>query len=115
MGEASFNAIREGSVLITELAGRVDGTNARDVFANVESALTEDDKFLVLDFADITYISSAGLRVVLLLARKMSQGGGQLAACALNPQIGEVFRISGFDRIINVHSDQASAVAALNG
>ena len=110
-----IDTAREGPILIAGLSGRIDGTNARQVQTELESALGEDDRQLLLDFADLSYISSAGLRVVLLVARQLDQKGGQLAVCSLSESISEIFKISGFDKIINVHADRPGALGALQG
>ncbi|MDE1902624.1 MAG: STAS domain-containing protein [Alphaproteobacteria bacterium] len=68
---------------------------------------------LLLDFSDLIYISSAGLRVVLLAAKRLRSANGRLALCSLNPQIAEVFRISGFDAILDIHPSSESALARL--
>lgn len=110
-----IDTAREGPILIAGLSGRIDGTNARQVQTDLESALEDDDRQLLLDFADLSYISSAGLRVVLLVARQLDQKGGQLAVCNLSESISEIFKISGFDKIINVHADRPAALADLQG
>ena len=68
---------------------------------------------MVLDLARLDYISSAGLRVVLLLAKKLKQAGGALALCDIQPSVREVFEISGFLAILTVCDTRAQAVAAL--
>lgn len=110
-----IDTTREGPTLIAGLSGRIDGTNARQVQTDLESALGGDDRQLLLDFADLSYISSAGLRVILLVARQLDQKGGQLAVCGLSDSIAEIFKISGFDKIINVHADRPAALADLQG
>ena len=75
----------------------------------------DSDLAVAVDCAKVTFISSAGLRVFLIVAREISQRGGKLAVCNLNKMLGELFTISGFDRIIPVHADVESASASLRG
>jgi anti-anti-sigma factor len=58
-------------------------------------------KFLV-DFSDVPFIASTGLRILLKMAQTIKAGGGVLYLCSLNDIVREVFEISGFDSIFNV-------------
>jgi anti-anti-sigma factor len=69
---------------------------------------------LLLNFGELQYISSAGLRIVLLAAKKMKSAGGKMALCSLNPQIAEVFEISGFSNILDIHPTRDAAVVVLS-
>jgi anti-anti-sigma factor len=94
--------------------GRIDSATGpafeKDVLAQIDGGR----RLLLLDFGDLQYISSAGLRIVLLAAKKMKTAGGKLALCSLNPQIAEVFEISGFARILDIHPSRDAALATLS-
>ena len=64
----------------------------------------------VLDMAGVEYISSAGLRVVLLLAKRLKQNSGHLVLCGLQPHVHEVFDISGFLAILDVADSRDAAL-----
>ena len=68
---------------------------------------------VILDMENLSYISSAGLRSILLIAKGLQKRNSQFAVCALQDAIGEVFRIVGFDKIVTIHSSQGEAVAAM--
>ena len=70
---------------------------------------------MVLDFEGISYISSAGLRVVLLVAKTLQKQNAKMAVCSLSDSIREIFEISGFDKIIPVHGSRADALAGVGG
>jgi anti-anti-sigma factor len=105
---------REAGTLVVELAGRVDGTNALDFQDALEGALGEDVTALVLDLEGLSYISSAGLRVMLFASKTLLEKDGKFAACSLADSIAEVFKISGFDRIIPVFATRSEALTALS-
>ncbi len=109
----AISAAREGGTIIAKADGRIDGSNASDFQADLHANIEDEDKALVLDFEGVSYISSAGLRVLLLTAKKIEGNGGKMALCSLSEPIREVFRISGFDNIIPIHDSQAEAVAAI--
>lgn len=100
-------------VLIAKADGRLDGTNASAFQKELETAVDTNARVLILDLEQISYISSAGLRVILLTAKSLLKKNAKFAVCSLSAQIREVFEISGFDKIISVHASQAEAVAAL--
>jgi anti-anti-sigma factor len=94
--------------------GRLDsGTGPafeKDLIGNIEGGA----KKLLLDFSELQYISSAGLRIVLLAAKRMRSSGGRLALCSLSRQINEVFEISGFNAILDICPSYDEAVARLS-
>ena len=105
---------REGA-LIAAANGRVDSSNAA-VFQDELTAATDGDEHsVILDLGGLSYISSAGLRVILLVAKSLQTQGGRLAVCAPSEPIREIFEISGFSQIIPVHSSEDEAIAAFNG
>ena len=67
-----------------------------------------------MDFEKLVYISSAGLRAILLTPSPLATGNAKLALCSLSDQIREVFEISGFDKIITIHPSKAEALASLH-
>ena len=106
---------RQRGVLIAVAEGRVDGANALEFHEALETAISPDDTGMVLDFEGISYISSAGLRVVLLVAKTLQKQKAKMAVCSLSESIREIFEISGFDKIIPVHGSRADAVAGVGG
>ncbi len=107
--EFTETALPQG-VLIAP-SGRLDSNTAVD-FEKQLLARLDSAPSLVLDLGDLEYVSSAGLRVILMAAKKIRQGQGRMLLCALRPHIREVFEISGFMAIFEVHPDRAAALAA---
>ncbi len=93
--------------------GRLDSASGpafeKDLLGRIESGRLR----MLLDFGELQYISSAGLRIVLLAAKKMKSAGGKMALCSLNPQIAEVFEISGFSNILDIHPSRDAALLVL--
>ena len=106
---------RQGGALVAIAEGRVDGANAVDFHEALEAAISSDDTGMVLDFGGISYISSAGLRVVLLVAKTLQKQNAKMAVCSLSESIREIFEISGFDKIIPVHASRSEALAGVGG
>ena len=106
---------KKSGALIAKAAGRIDGSNAREFQDALETFMEGEVAALVLDLEDLSYISSAGLRVILLVSKKLQRASAKFGVCALSDSIGEVFQISGFDKIIQPHRTQADALSAING
>jgi anti-anti-sigma factor len=68
----------------------------------------------LLDFSKIDYISSAGLRALLTVVKRLKESGGRLAICLLTDQVREVFKVSGFDAVVEIYPDQESALQKLS-
>ena len=68
---------------------------------------------MVIDLSGLEYISSAGLRVLLMAAKQVKTGNGALALCGLKDHIREVFEISGFLPILTIVDDESAALTAV--
>ena len=90
----------EGTKLILALEGRLDTTTAPQLEAEVKSALTNVTE-LVLDFSQLEYLSSAGLRVI-LAAQKIMNKQGKMVIRHVNETIQEVFEVTGFSDILTI-------------
>ena len=105
---------RQGDILIAKTDGRVDGANAREFQSALEATIDDNTSAVILDMERLSYISSAGLRVILLTAKSLQGRNAKFAVCSLSESIQEVFEISGFDKIISIHPSQAETLAAFN-
>ena len=105
---------RQDGVLAARVSGRVDSTNAREFEETIRSLIEESDRAVIMDFEKLVYISSAGLRAVLMTAKNLWKRNATFALCSLPEVVREVFRVSGFDKIISIHPSKAEALAALD-
>lgn len=90
----------DGENLFVELIGRLDTTTAPQLETSLKESI-DNAKTLVLDFKQLEYISSAGLRV-LLFAQKVMNNQGDMKIVNANDEIKEVFEITGFNDILKV-------------
>ena len=109
--ELSFE--REGLATYALVAGRVDGATAGGLPVGVLDAVGDADRALVLDLAAATYVSSAGLRAFLAVAKSLRRENVNFGICALTPGVREVFEITGFDRALAVFDSREAARSAL--
>lgn len=106
-------ATREvGKVLVIDLAGRLDSRTAGEVGDRIDAIGTGEAHQVVLNLAGLEFVSSAGLRVILRLARLLQSFGGELQIGAAQPMVAEVLRTAGFDSLLRIHATEADAIAA---
>lgn len=91
----------EGGKLSVALAGRLDTVTAPQLQTELDAALV-GVKELVFDFAALDYISSAGLRVMLSLYKKMASAGGEMSIVGATALVREVFDMTGFSDILTL-------------
>jgi anti-anti-sigma factor len=101
---------KEGNGTVVQLQGKVDATSAPSVEQALVSVIDQGEKRLVLDCAGLDFISSAGLRSLLLAVKKMKAAGGGISLAALQPNVKEVFDISGFSALFTSHGSRADAL-----
>lgn len=103
---------KENGVVVLGLSGRVDASNAAVWEQRILALIAAGEKRLVLDCAQLQYMSSAGLRVLLVAAKRLSDDG-KLGIAPLNSQIGEIFDIAGFSSIPQIYRTPGEALAAV--
>lgn len=99
-----------GAVSVLAPVGRLDTDSATDLELALQDLLAADARHFVLDFAKIGYVSSAGLRVLLMAAKQLDGGKGSLRLCGLSAQVKQVFDIAGFSKLFQIFPDRAAAL-----
>ena len=97
-------------ILIAIILGRIDGSNADEFQKVLEAEINSADQALLLDFERVSYISSAGLRVGLIMAKQFKAPGKQFGICALSDSVREVVVASGFNEIISIYESRDEAI-----
>lgn len=92
-------------------SGRLDASTSPGFERAMLEELSRSPRGMIMDFSGLGYVSSAGLRVVLLAAKKVKAAGGVFVLCGLAPTVAEVFKVSGFLSILTVEPDRAAALA----
>ena len=104
---------RKDGVVVAAVIGRVDGSTADELHQLLEAGIAPGDTALILDLEKLTFISSPGLRVGLILARKFNQPGKRFGMCTLPTHIRGVITVSGLDQMIAVYESRAAALSAI--
>ena len=100
----------EGDTKIVMLQGKLDTNSTPNAESEINSLLDNGVNKLLINFEQLSYISSAGLRLLLATAKRLQGSGGDLRVCSLNEMATEVFELSGFTAIINVFASEQEAL-----
>ncbi len=100
----------ESDTKIIMLQGKLDTNSTPDVESEINSLLDSGTNKLLINFENLSYISSTGLRLLLATAKRLQSSEGDLRVCSLNEMATEVFELSGFTSIINVFASEQEAL-----
>jgi len=97
-------------IWVVEAEGRLDAAAASQLEADLRSLLAEGKSKIVVDMGGVSYISSTGLRVLLVAIKRARGRGGELKLCRLSPRVYDIFRMAGFTAIFPIHGTEEEAV-----
>ena len=106
--DISFSEKDDWTVVTVE--GRMDTVSAPDFESKIQERIAEGAKRLVVDLSRLEYISSAGLRCILVAGKRAAATGGQLCCCGLKGVVKKVFDISGFTTLFPVYDSLDDAL-----
>lgn len=93
--------------------GRIDATRAPELERMLRTPAEVGQKFLVVDLSQCTYLSSSGLRVLLVVAKELRDRGGNVLLCSPQANVTRVLRIAGFTEIFPLFETREAALNAL--
>jgi anti-anti-sigma factor len=108
-----INEHRDGEVVVLGPVGRIDNDTSAAFQSKLLAAVAPANSAVLVDLGGVDYISSAGLRVLLMAAKQSKATHGRLAVAALRPVVKEIFEISRFSHIVPIFGTAAEAVAAI--
>ncbi len=103
---------KEKDALVISLKGRLDAVTNPLLEKDLTELMAGGERFLVLNLGDLEYISSAGLRTILAVTKRLKEKQGKLFLASLRSVVREVFDISGFSSIIPVFETVDGAISS---
>ncbi len=97
-------------IAILRLEGRLDASTSPVLDKKLQPFLSLKKKKVLLDFARVDYLSSAGMRLLLSATKKMKASDGELLLCSMSEDVMEIIRMAGFERILNIFSSEEDAL-----
>ena len=104
---------KEEKALVVEVSGRMDALTAPEFEKKMQQLMDQGQERFVVDMRQVDYVSSAGLRSVLVISKALKSGQGRLLLAGLTEAVQEVFEMTGFARILEIHPDVAAAMEKL--
>ena len=101
--------IHQNDVVIIELTGRMDAESANDAEIELTKLIDEGKRKILFDLAGLDYISSAGLRVLLAVTKKLGDLAGEVKIAGVKNYVKEVFDITGFTPIFDLYDSREDA------
>ena len=106
----AISSTHQGDALVVAMDGRIDASSVKNLEERCLEWIEAGEKRLVFDFTSVGYISSAGLRVFLLIAKRLGAVQGSLCLCGMNATLRDVFEISGFSKRFTIVSSVEQAL-----
>lgn len=103
----------ENQAIVVTISGRLDAVTAPAYEKSIRELIDGGNSNFVIDFEQLDYISSAGLRALLLMAKLLKEKGGQVCFASVKGNVRSVFDMSGFTGLFRTENSVAEALAAL--
>jgi anti-anti-sigma factor len=110
-----IDEVRGERVVVIAPLGRLDSVSSGELERRVVERIDAGDRRLVLDLAGVEYISSAGLRVLLMAAKRLKDPPAAVVLCGLGPAVRSVLELAGFLPLFTIEPARAEALARLAG
>lgn len=101
---------RVGDVYVVSVDGRLDATTWQSFHNCIIELFDKGEKKILIDFSKVEYISSLGLRALILAGRKMNSVKGKLVLCSLQKSVQDVFEVSGFTSLFPTFGSSEEAI-----
>ncbi len=105
-----FTVDELGDVRAVRIAGNLDTQTAPVAQEQLMQLIDDGATKILVDFEDLNYISSSGLRMLLVAVKRLETTSGQLRVCNANKTVQEVFEVSGFANIFSVYGSKTEAL-----
>ena len=105
-----IDATKEGNAMVMSLKGRLDAAASSEFETKLADWISKGDNNFLLNFTDLEYISSAGLRSIIATSKKLIESNGKMFLTGLRGPVEEVFKISGFISIFRVFDTAEAAL-----
>ena len=110
-----INEERQKGAVVVAPVGRIDTTTSSTLEQHLTTILSGEERRVVVDFTGVDYISSAGLRVMLMLAKRAKEVNGKVALCGMRDVVRQVFNLAGFTALFAIEASREAAIGRVAG
>ena len=107
----TYEIEEQDKALLFRLDGRLDATSSPHLENKLNEQVEAGQKNILLDFGQVDYLSSAGMRLLLSATRRLAKDGGKLALCSIGDDVMEIIKVAGFERILHIYSTEQEALS----
>ena len=104
-----------GGVTVVDLSGRLDSSTSGEAMDQLSALVNGGATRLVLNLRDLSYISSAGLRSIIVAAKLSKSLNGDMRLCEPNGLVTKILEASGFANLVKIDSNEGQSIEALSG
>jgi anti-sigma B factor antagonist len=108
-----MNEEKKAQALILSLTGKLDATTSKAFEDRILGVIDAGEQRVVIDLSQLEYVSSSGLRVFLLAAKRLNSSNGKIALCSLKDHIRQVFDLAGFSSILSIYGSRDEAITSM--
>jgi anti-sigma B factor antagonist/stage II sporulation protein AA (anti-sigma F factor antagonist) len=110
---ADLKEEQKGDVFIVRIKGRLDAISSPFAEKKICDSVESGQSKILLDMSGVTYLSSAGMRMLLSSTKKLKTYSGRLAVCSTSSNVMDVLKISGFDHVLELFKTEEEALKHL--
>ncbi|MEI8365751.1 MAG: STAS domain-containing protein [Parachlamydiaceae bacterium] len=106
----NFTEDRKGDVIVFRIKGRLDALSSPSVEKKIFESINDGHEKILIDLANVSYLSSAGMRMFLSTTKKLRSLSGRLLVCGTTTSVLDVFKMSGFDHVLELFATEEEAL-----
>ena len=104
---------RKADAVILALSGKLDATTAKTFEDRIFGVINSGTQRLVVDLSQLDYVSSSGLRVFILAAKRLQTVDGKIVLCSMKDHVRQVFDLAGFSSMLSIYGSRDEAIKGL--
>lgn len=109
-GSADLSIEQKGKVYVLRIKGRLDALSCPLAEKKIFEAIHDQHYFLLLDMSQVGYLSSAGMRMLFSISKKLKTLSGKMALCSLQTNVADILKMSGFDHALHLFKTEEDAL-----
>ncbi|MDX8430370.1 MAG: STAS domain-containing protein [Candidatus Algichlamydia australiensis] len=98
---------------VLKVEGRLDAASTATLEARLSSHLEKGVDKILIDFSKIEYLSSAGMRLLLSVNKRLQEAGGFLGLYSLRESVREIVKLAGFEKILTIYADEKEVIQTI--
>ena len=114
MNQVELTEDQRGSILILKINGRLDAITSPPAEKKILETINRGERNILLNFEGVDYLSSAGMRTLLVINKKLATLNGKLIISSITPYVMDVLKMSGFDHVLQLVKDDEEGLKMIN-